>query len=983
MAQTNKSTEESKDVISSVQRLKDEGGFNELFKGLKDARRHLEFVSKRIKDLRTEYDRIYADEVTDNGASEYDDIVLADDGYVVETADKAPVQAPQPVETKVTVEPVAEASAESRSIETVKSDKVSDSVDMLQEKQSKVTVPVAETVLKREEEVTVTPKASGKIDPIQDQVVSQPAKTNVVEVKKPVAPVAPVAPPAAAAVNKTAQSAKPVTSASAPVAKSEPVSADAPPAVKLPDYIVRQATTRVRKIEYGPSGPRRDGAAPNAQGGTRPPYDRNRPPYQQGAQGSRPPYNNNAGGGTGRPFTPRDGAHQGPPRPGQGAGSRGGLGVAPAILPSAPGREKTRVHDPKKDTKPDDKKTINKRTLVRRGYVGMDEMEGGRNVHRKLKGKKGKLLERDIKKIDYAAITTENLTVKILSEKIGITAQEIIKQLMELGIMTTINSVVDFATMELVADALGVKLELKLEKTKEEVLEEFHDDEADETENLMERPPIVTVMGHVDHGKTSLLDSIRKTNVIGGEAGGITQHIGAYTVTLDGRKITFIDTPGHEAFTEMRARGAKITDVAIIVVAADDGIMPQTIEAINHAKAANVPIVVAVNKIDKPAANMQRILQQLTEHDVLCEEWGGDSPVVGISAKLGQNIDQLLKSVLDIAEISELKANPDRKARGTVIESRLDKGKGPVATIIVQNGTLRVGDVVVSGTSYGHIRAMHDDKGRIVKEAGPSMAVSVQGFQDVPNAGGIVHAVEDEKLAKQVASERADKMKAEVAGSTSAMISLDAMFDKISEGQLKDLNIIIKADVQGSIEALKSSLEKLTNEEVRIKTIHCGVGAISKTDVMLAGASNAIIIGFNVRPDAETKVLAEKSGIDIRIYRIIYDAIEELGAAVKGMLTPKFREQVIGHAEVRNIFNITGSGVVAGCYITDGKLVRNANARILRKNVVVFDGMFGSLKRLKDDVKEVASGYECGVTIQNFEKFEEGDIIEAFVLEQL
>lgn len=658
--------------------------------------------------------------------------------------------------------------------------------------------------------------------------------------------------------------------------------------------------------------------------------------------------------------------------------------AASAPAPAAPAF-KPKSHD-KKDKIFEEKKSVNKRTLVRRGLIDDDrfgEDEDYTPRYKKPKAKKDKAPKKEITpiKIERAVITTENLTVKMLSEKIGVPAQEILKKLMILGVMTTINGVVDYETMELVADEFGVKLEKKIEKTKEEELSESLLEE-DNPEDLVIRPPIVTVMGHVDHGKTSLLDAIRKTNVTEGEAGGITQHIGAYTVNVKDKKITFIDTPGHEAFTALRARGAKVTDIAVIVVAVDDGVMPQTIEAINHAKAANVPIIIAVNKIDKPNTNPQRILEQLAQHDVLCEAWGGDSPAVEISAKLGKNIDKLLDTILAVAEIYEFKANPNRRGYGTIIESELDKARGPVANIIIQNGTLRLGDAIVAGTTYGHVRAMQDDKGRNIKEAGPSMPVSILGFAEVPEAGELIYVVENEKLAKQVVSERIAKQKS-AENAVSNIVTLSDVFKKINEGKMKDLNLIIKADVQGSVEALKESLGKLGNEEVKVNIIHSAVGAIKKTDVMLAEASNAIIIGFNVRADSESKQLAETSGVDIKYYRIIYDAIDDINAAIKGMLTPKFKEVINGQCEVRNIFKITGAGIVAGCYVTSGKILRNSNVRVLRDNTVIYDSTIGSLKRLKDDVREVASGYECGVTVTNFSDFKIGDILESYSLEKI
>ena len=690
-----------------------------------------------------------------------------------------------------------------------------------------------------------------------------------------------------------------------------------------------------------------------------------RPPRP--ANGTRPAGDRRPVGTDGRPAQRPAGARPAAPR------------IAP--LPVASKDKRAFGADKKKDfNKPDDKKTMNKRTLIRKGFI-IDDAGEERMGTRKLKNKKAKapVIVAPVK-IDKAVITTENLTVKILSEKIGKTAQEIIKQLMLLGIMTNINSVVDFQTMELVANELGVELELKLEQTKEEKLEAMHD-EADNEEDLVKRPPIITVMGHVDHGKTSLLDAIRKTSVASGEAGGITQHIGAYSVMCKGEKITFLDTPGHEAFTEMRARGTNVTDIAVLVVAADDGIMPQTIESINHAKAAKVPVIVAVNKIDKPGANVEKVKQSLTEYDLVPEEWGGDTIVVPLSAKTGEGIDKLLEMILFLAEYNNYRANPKRQARGSIIESRLDKGKGPVANIIVLNGTLHVGDYVVSGLASGRVRGMVDDKGRSVKEATPATPVSVLGFTDVPNAGDGIFVVEDEKTAKQIVAERTAKIKNEAA-QQGQKVTLDDVFSKIKEGEMKDLNIIIKADVQGSVEALKASIEKLTNDEVKVSVVHGGVGAINKSDLMLAGVSNAIIIGFNVRPDSESKALAESTGVDIRLYNVIYEAIDDVNAAIKGLAAPKFKETILGRAQIRSVIKISGVGNIAGCYVLSGKLARNAKVRVYRDDVVIHDGTVSNLKRFKDDVKEVSAGYECGLSLQDFDAFMENDEVESYVLEQ-
>ncbi|NLG25417.1 MAG: translation initiation factor IF-2, partial [Clostridiales bacterium] len=516
--------------------------------------------------------------------------------------------------------------------------------------------------------------------------------------------------------------------------------------------------------------------------------------------------------------------------------------------------------------------------------------------------------------------------------------------------------------------------------TAEDALEQENTEDTDL--DLESRPPVVTIMGHVDHGKTSLLDYIRNTRVTAGEAGGITQHIGAYTVDVRDQHITFLDTPGHEAFTAMRARGAQATDIAILVVAADDGVMPQTIEAINHAKAANVPTIVAINKIDKPTANPDRVRQELTEYGLVNEEWGGDTIMVPVSATTGENIDTLLDMILLVAEMQNLRANPNRKARGVIIEAKLDKGRGPVATVLVQNGTLEVGDTIVAGTAYGRVRAMVNDRGERVKEAGPSMPVEVIGFNDVPDAGDAISAVDDDKLSRQVAEERKDKLRAALV-KTSSKASLDDLFGQITAGQVKDLNLIIKADVQGSAEAVKQSLEKITNEEVRVRVIHSAVGAVTESDIMLASASGAVIIGFNVRHDQSVRDIAEREKVDVRLYRVIYDAIEDVQAAMKGMLAPKFKETVLGRAQVRQTFKVTGVGVIAGSYVTEGKVQRNAKARLLRDNAVVHEGTIESLKRFKDDAREVLSGFECGIGLAGYNDVKEGDVIECYIIEEI
>ncbi len=584
-------------------------------------------------------------------------------------------------------------------------------------------------------------------------------------------------------------------------------------------------------------------------------------------------------------------------------------------------------------------------------------------------------------KIEKAILTSELITVRELSEKIGKPAAEIIKKLFLMGTIATINNEIDFETCELIAADYDIELELQLPKTAEDQLADALN-EADTDENLVERPPVVTIMGHVDHGKTSLLDAIRNSSVTAGEAGGITQHIGAYTVTCNGKKTTFIDTPRHEAFTAMRARGAQVTDVVILVVAADDGIMPQTVEAINHSKAAGVPIIVAINKMDKPEANPDRVLQQLTEHELLCEDWGGDTICVPVSAKSHMNLDKLLEMVLLQAEVLELKANPNRKARGTIIEAQLDKGRGPVATVLVQNGTLRVGDPIVAGVAFGKVRAMMDDKGRRVKEAGPSCPVEVLGFNEVPSAGDEMNVADIDKLSKMVAEERRNKIKAEQMKRLSK-VSLEDLYSHIAEGEVKDLNIVIKADVDGSVEAVKQALEKLSQDEVRVKCIHGAVGAITASDVMFASASNAIVIGFNVRPDSGAKSLAEQEKVDIRTYRVIYQAIEDVENAMKGLFKPVYQEVTIGTISVRNTFKVSGVGTIAGCYVSDGKVTRGAQVRIVRDGIVVHEGKIASLRRFKDDVKEVAQGYECGIGVENFNDIHENDVIEAFIMEEV
>ena len=715
------------------------------------------------------------------------------------------------------------------------------------------------------------------------------------------------------------------------------------------------------------------GGAPGQ--GPRPGYG-NRP-MQGGApgQGPRPGFGNRpAGGGFG-----------GGPRPGFGGGARPGFGrKGPELVPSV---EKERVsnYDPNK-----------------KQYVRQNDPERNRNTGRtaqKQRGgasnlsnydedfvrnrKKRKVVQKaaiPTVKIEKAVMTAETITVRDLSERIGKPAGEIIKKLMMLGIIATINNDLDFDTASLVAQEFGVDLEMKLAETAEDALEK--EDVEDAEEELVSRPPVVTIMGHVDHGKTSLLDYIRKTRVTAGEAGGITQHIGAYTVDLNGRRITFLDTPGHEAFTSMRLRGAQATDIAVLVVAADDGVMPQTIEAINHAKSAGVQIIVAINKMDKPAANPEHVKQQLTEYELVTTEWGGSTEMVPVSAVTGQGVDDLLETILLTADVEDYRANPNRKAKGIIIEAKLDKGRGPVATVLVKNGTLNVGDAIVAGTAYGRVRAMTNDKGERVKSAGPSDPVEVIGFNDVPDAGDQILAVDDEKLSRQVAEERKDKLRAALV-KTQTKTTLDDLFNQISAGEVKDLNVIIKADVQGSVEAVRQSLEKLSNDEVRVRCIHGAVGAINESDTLLASTANAIIIGFNVRPDNNARDMAEREKLDIRLYRVIYQAIEDVEAAMKGMLAPKYKEVLLGHATVRQPFKVSGVGTIAGSYVTDGKIARNAQIRLLRDNIVIHEGKIDSLKRFKDDAKEVNTGYECGIGIENYNDIKENDVIECFVMEEI
>lgn len=649
-------------------------------------------------------------------------------------------------------------------------------------------------------------------------------------------------------------------------------------------------------------------------------------------------------------------------------------------------KERTRKAPVSHDEHTEDEDYI-KRLQARREEIRRSQEEAQRKLFSKVveisaKGrrKKRKHSSRAAREVTVPEKITisEKVIVQELAELLNVDASEVVKKLIELGVMASLNQEIDGETAALVAAEFGAEAVIKSET---EELEALIADTPDAPEDLEPRPPVITVMGHVDHGKTSLLDAIRKTNVAATEAGGITQHIGAYQVEVKGKKITFLDTPGHEAFTAMRARGAQVTDIAVLVVAADDGVMPQTVEAINHARAAGVPIVVAINKIDKPQANPTRVMQQLTEHGLVPEEWGGDTVCVPVSAVTGEGLDQLLEMLLLVAEMEELKANPHRPARGTVIEAKLDKGRGPVATVLVQKGTLRVGDYVIAGTTHGRVRAMMDFRGQRVKEATPSTPVEILGLSDVPNAGDAFCVVEDEKLAREIVEKRIEEQRQRKIAAPGT--TLEDLFKKIQEGEVKELNLIIKADVQGTVEALIQALNKLSTPEVRVNIIHSGVGAITETDVMLASASKGLIIGFNVRPDANARKAAEAQKVEIRLYRVIYDVVKEIRAALEGLLEPEYREVVLGRAEVRETFRIPKVGVVAGCYVTEGKIVRSGKVRVVRDGVVIYEGAIASLKRFKDDVREVVQGHECGVGLDKFQDIKKGDVFEVYTVEEV
>lgn len=713
---------------------------------------------------------------------------------------------------------------------------------------------------------------------------------------------------------------------------------------------------------------RTNNANTSSSGGAQATQERNNRPSGGHQQGNR---NNSQGNrGSQQAGGQRSNAGSSGPRAGQGTGHASSQGNRNQA--SAPRQENSNKDNARKgnnNNRPGQRRFDDNRPGNFKNNRGGKGGRGGKGAPQPPREK----IDNTPKKI----IVRGNMTVGEAAKLLHKDASEVIKKLIMLGVMATINQELDIDTILLLAGDFGVEVEVKIpvEEDRFETVEE-NDDEAD----LRERPPVVTIMGHVDHGKTTLLDAIRSTNVSSGEAGGITQHIGAYQVEINNKKITFLDTPGHEAFTAMRARGAQLTDITIIVVAADDGVMPQTVEAVNHAKAAGLPIIVAVNKIDKPTANPDKVKQELTEYGLVPEEWGGDTIFVNVSAKQRMGLEDLLEMILLVAEVNEYKANPEKRARGAVIEAELDKSRGPVARVLVQHGTLKVGDAFVAGNCFGRIRAMVNDKGRRIKEAGPSTPVEITGLTEVPLAGDPFMVFEDERKARSIAEKRAiTHRQSELGGNT--RVTLDDLFRHIKEGEIKDLNVIIKADVQGSVEALKGSLEKIEVEGVRVKIIHSGAGAITESDIILAAASNAIVIGFNVRPDNQTKATAEQEKVDIRLHRVIYKAIEEIEQAMKGMLDPEYKEVVIGHAEVRNTFKLSRVGTIAGCMVTSGKITRNAETRLIRDGIVVYEGKIDSLKRFKDDAKEVAQGYECGITLDNFNDIKEGDVIEAFIME--
>ena len=737
------------------------------------------------------------------------------------------------------------------------------------------------------------------------------------------------------------------------------------------------------------------------------PYDPNRPPSREGYSQNRQGYSQGQGarGPSGDPRRQGQGPYRDMPprtdRQGQGPGRPAGPGGRPdfqrkddAGRPAFPRRDAKPAFGKKDDKKPeqpskDDRKQLYQKNEQMRQEKSREKKDGDKKESKQFLDKKGKLRgaktrvpilvkkpEPDVELIRIPPL----LTVKELAEQLKRSGADVVKTLIKMGVMATVNQEIDFETASRIAESYNVLVE---EAVEVDLFEEAFMHDVEDASLKVERPPVVVVMGHVDHGKTSLLDAIRNTKVQAGEAGGITQHIGAYTVTINGRPITFLDTPGHEAFTAMRMRGAQVTDIAILVVAANDGVMPQTVEAINHAKAAGIDIMVAINKVDLPDANPDKVKQELTEFGLLVEEWGGETIAVPVSAKKREGIEHLLEMIIIMADMKELRANPEKPARGTIIEAQLDKGRGPVATVLIQDGTLNVGDTVVAGACFGHIRAMMDDKGKKVKKAGPSIPVEILGMADVPSSGDLFFVAKDDKQARMLSNSVIAKSRVDMIKTTPQKVSLDDLFQQIQAGSVKDLNLIIKADVHGSVEALRTSLEKLSNAEVRVRIIHGGVGAINESDVMLASASNAVIIGFNIRPEANAKSVADAEKVDIRLYRVIYNAIDDITAAMKGMLDPVFRENVIGHAEIRQLFKASGVGTIGGSYVTDGKIVRNAQVRIVRDGVVVHEGSLETLRRFKDDVREVGMGYECGLLFAKFNDIKENDMVEAFVMEEI
>ena len=887
----------------------------------------------------------------------------------------------------------------------------------------------------KQEAKTEAPKGEQKPAPKAEPKPEVKAEAPKSE-QKP-APKAEAKPEAKAEAPKSEQKSAPKAEAK-PEAKAEAPKSEQKPETKAepkPEAPKKPAIGQIISRPGQALPPKPVGLAPNV---IRPPRPQQpRPQGQQGAQGNRPQQGQPRPGGNGafiaRPQQgqPRPGGNgafvarpqQGQNRPGngsfqprpggngafvarpQGARPQGGAGFQarpqggtgrpagvgmnrpkPAVPDMAPamGKERVSNYDPNKKNyvRQHDPEHVarNRKQLSRdAGYSGYDDdvVRGGKRS--RMKKPSAQQMMAPIK-IEHAYMSGDTIVVRDLCEKIGKTSAEIIKKLFLLGNMATINSEIDFDTASLVCADFDITLEKKPEVTAEDQLtaENFDDSE----ENLQPRPPVVTIMGHVDHGKTSLLDYIRNSRVTAGEAGGITQHIGAYTVKMNGRDITFLDTPGHEAFTAMRARGAQATDIAILVVAADDSVMPQTIEAINHAKAANVPIIVAINKMDKPEADPERVKTDLTKYGIVCEDWGGDTIMCPVSAKTGEGVDELLEMILLQADTMELRANPNRLGRGVIIEAKLDKARGPLATVLMQNGTLHVGDNIIAGLASGRVRALINDRGEKVKEAGPSTPVEIMGFDEVPSAGDEMQAVGDDRLSRQVAEERKAKVKAS-REATMAKVSLENMFSNMESGKQTTLNLIIKADVQGSVEAVKQAMEKLSSDEVKVHVLHSAAGAITKDDVNLASAFNAIIIGFNIRPDASAREAAEREKVDVRLYTVIYKAIEDMELAMKGLLAPEYREVLLGHAEVRNVFKITGAGVIAGCYVTDGKVQRNAQVRLLRDNVVVFEGKLSSLKHYKEDVKEMAAGFECGMSLEGHNDIKEGDVVECFTMEEI